>query len=413
MTAKTTPNDVHTNGSGDSSSRNNITPESSLAAAHAPSPKTTSSAWKDLPRRLLTVTLGVPSIILLLRHSITSWLFFQGAHLLCLIEWSALIPSAEHSEDTIIPCATSNNAVAVMPKNNTLQALVAKTIKDDTTNSSPLSKCMFYVFCFFSLLITILTTSKIPLGLMSFGIAVRLIPHLPTFQHQQSSHTATNNDTTILLIEMQHYQFGLLYLSIGFHFILQISKVGGPIHIGNLLFVVWMSDTGALIVGRSINKKTKNEKDAKKAKEEGSTSNDDGHKNGIFLLFLKSISPGKTLPGLLGAIITGPLSALAYPISLPSSTLDEPKDQCDGEEIASQSIMQQLLHKFNHPLFQKAVLGLILSLAGIIGDLAESSVKRLSKKKDSGGLLPGHGGVVDRFDSLFVAGVVYYYWVLA
>jgi phosphatidate cytidylyltransferase len=48
-----------------------------------------------------------------------------------------------------------------------------------------------------------------------------------------------------------------------------------------------------------------------------------------------------------------------------------------------------------------------------MGDLAESSVKRMSGKKDSSEVLPGHGGVVDRFDSLLTAGIVYYYWVLA
>ncbi|KAL7536364.1 hypothetical protein ACHAXR_010089 [Thalassiosira sp. AJA248-18] len=261
---------------------------------------------------------------------------------------------------------------------------------------------MFCLFCFFSLLITILPTPKLPLGLMSFGIAMRFVPHLPTFQ---SSHQT--NDTTSL-IAMQHYQFGLLYLSIGFHFILQISKQGGPIHIGNLLFLVWMSDTGALILGRLMTKKKKKKHLAEK---EGTTRDND-HRHGIFASFLKSISPGKTVPGLLGAIITGPISALIYPIAITSPRLHVSKDQCDGE-ATNPSTTLQLLHHFNHPIPQKVILGLIIALAGIIGDLAESSVKRLSKKKDSGGLLPGHGGVVDRFDSLFLAGVVYYYWLLA
>ena len=54
----------------------------------------------------------------------------------------------------------------------------------------------------------------------------------------------------------QHYQFGLVYISVGFHFLLQICQEGGPIHIGYLLFIVWMSDTGALILGRLMRKKT-------------------------------------------------------------------------------------------------------------------------------------------------------------
>jgi phosphatidate cytidylyltransferase len=242
---------------------------------------------------------------------------------------------------------------------------------------------------------------------MLFGIALRLIPHLPRFQSSTSPLSTTTN-ARFFIVAMQHYQFGLMYLSIGFHFILQISNIGGPIHIGNLLFVVWMSDTGALILGRLMKRKEES-KEGNQA-----TANESRNKTG--LLFVKSISPGKTLPGLLGAIITGPISSVIYPILLPPSATHHSieDEQCDG---AAASFLAKVVQFpdcfFDHPLSQKAILGLILSLSGIVGDLAESSVKRLSKKKDSGGLLPGHGGVVDRFDSLFVAGVAYYYWVLA
>eukprot|EP00956_Cyclotella_meneghiniana_P043726 scaffold284751_cov89-Cyclotella_meneghiniana.AAC.1 len=158
---------------------------------------------------------------------------------------------------------------------------------------------------------------------------------------------------------------------------LQIRQKGGPRDIGCLLFVVWMSDTGALIFGRLM--KTSNKEITHQKSQ-----------HGVFLSFLKSISPGKTIPGLIGAVITGPISAILYPIDLSNNTTI-----------------------FSNPLLHKIYLGLALSVVGIIGDLAESSVKRMSGKKDSGGLLPGHGGVVDRFDSLFTAGIVYYYWVLA
>jgi phosphatidate cytidylyltransferase len=56
------------------------------------------------------------------------------------------------------------------------------------------------------------------------------------------------------------------------------------------------------------------------------------------------------------------------------------------------------------------LLGLLLGLAGMAGDLAESLLKRSAAIKDSGRLFPGHGGMLDRADSLlFAAPVLFYY----
>jgi phosphatidate cytidylyltransferase len=99
-----------------------------------------------------------------------------------------------------------------------------------------------------------------------------------------------------------------------------------------------------------------------------------------------AISPGKTwegaVAGVFGGIVISILFTRYTPLQLPLTI---------GESI---------------------VLGSFISLFGQIGDLAESLLKRNTGVKDSGTLMPGHGGLLDRIDSILFAGAVVYFFVL-
>lgn len=65
---------------------------------------------------------------------------------------------------------------------------------------------------------------------------------------------------------------------------------------------------------------------------------------------------------------------------------------------------------FSFDMLGMLFLGILIALAATVGDLVESSIKRYTGIKDSGSLIPGHGGVLDRFDSImFTVPLVYYY----
>jgi phosphatidate cytidylyltransferase len=96
-----------------------------------------------------------------------------------------------------------------------------------------------------------------------------------------------------------------------------------------------------------------------------------------------SLSPGKTVEGAVGGLLGGVLGALAV------------------QRLALPGL----------PPLHAAGLGLAVSAMGTLGDLEESLLKRWAGVKDSGRLFPGHGGMLDRLDSLlFGAPVLYYYF---
>lgn len=141
-------------------------------------------------------------------------------------------------------------------------------------------------------------------------------------------------------------------------------------HTASLLLIVWNCDTGALIVGR-LNKTIR-----------GKAST---------VPWLHKVSPAKSIEGIFGGILFGVGTTVCIPWMW----------SYFGNEPLNGSFDDHTL-----------TLGLVLSICAIFGDLVESAVKRVSGKKDSSKLLPGHGGILDRFDSSFVAVLIYRYWCM-
>ena len=75
-------------------------------------------------------------------------------------------------------------------------------------------------------------------------------------------------------------------------------------------------------------------------------------------------------------------------------------------------VILNLISPFAFEYWQIVLLGFLISLFAQLGDLVESLLKRNMEAKESGNLLPGHGGILDRFDSLIFVGPVVYYFVV-
>lgn len=131
----------------------------------------------------------------------------------------------------------------------------------------------------------------------------------------------------------------------------------GPRLIFFLLLVVWLGDAGAYYCGKTFGK----------------------HK------MSPRISPKKTVEGGIGGALTSVITAIVIHFTFFPT----------------------------FPLLHAVIAGVLLSATGMIGDLAESMWKRSAAVKDSGTFLPGHGGFLDRFDSIFyTAPILYSYWFL-
>lgn len=100
------------------------------------------------------------------------------------------------------------------------------------------------------------------------------------------------------------------------------------------------------------------------------------------------VSPAKTWEGAIGGLICAGLCAVAVTAIL------------------------NLVSPYVFVYWQIVVLGILIGVFAQLGDLVESLLKRSTGAKESGGLLPGHGGILDRFDSIIFVGAVAYYYVV-
>jgi phosphatidate cytidylyltransferase len=153
--------------------------------------------------------------------------------------------------------------------------------------------------------------------------------------------------------------FGLFYVSIMLSYIYQVRILDDGAWIVWLIFIgAWGSDTCAYAVGVLFGK----------------------HK------FAPKLSPKKSLEGCIGGIVGAALIGFLYATAIGS-----------------------YITQLQNPQLIFAIIGAASSVISQIGDLAASAIKRNHNIKDYGNLIPGHGGILDRFDSIiFTAPIVFY-----
>lgn len=165
---------------------------------------------------------------------------------------------------------------------------------------------------------------------------------------------------------LSNTMLGVLYIGWLFSYLLVLRRLPmGREYLFMVLSIAWIGDSGAYIIGTKWGK----------------------HK------LIPRISPKKSLEGAVGGLCFSLLAALLArwffitPWASRWFNLD--------------------LHIIHY-----IVLGVLLGAVGQLGDLAESLLKRDAKVKDSGGVIPGHGGLLDVIDSLLFAAPVMYYYII-
>lgn len=168
-------------------------------------------------------------------------------------------------------------------------------------------------------------------------------------------YTVRIKDQVFDVVPAMKLVFGLLYIPLMMsHFILLRNHPQGVLWIFFILFLAFSGDVAAFYVGRTWGKRK----------------------------LLPAVSPGKTIEGIIGLVFGSLIGCVAF----------------------QYFFFPQL------PVYHAAIMGVFGSILGQLGDLCESAVKRASGVKDSGSILPGHGGIMDRLDCLiFIGPFVYYY----
>lgn len=148
---------------------------------------------------------------------------------------------------------------------------------------------------------------------------------------------------------------GFLYITFPFSHILLITKFNVSYVIWYVFIIAWGSDTFAYFIGKAFGKRK----------------------------LIPSVSPNKTVAGSIGGI---------------------------GGAVLGCIILSYIFNK--DFIGYSAVLGLVGGALSQLGDLIASKIKRLNGIKDFGNLMPGHGGVLDRFDSILITAPIVYYVLL-
>ena len=165
--------------------------------------------------------------------------------------------------------------------------------------------------------------------------------------------------------------FGLLYVGVPLTTLPPLSEQeNGPSLLLFLFLVVWAGDIAALYVGRAWGRRK----------------------------LAPSISPGKTWEGSVASVVGSVAIGLALVLL--------------AAALSRRNGGVSILLSFPGSIMGWVVLAVLLNVAAQVGDLVESALKRGAGVKDSGALLPGHGGMLDRIDALLVAAPVLWYALL-